>query len=139
MSNIALIYWLTRLSNISNFFLALGVISTVIIGIGILGYSIAIVDCYNNEREVRYRAIRKKFINKTWVPILLFVFYILTPDTKEAMLIIAGGKTMDYVQSDTLLQKIPYKATELILKKMDEYVDDAAKEQGLSKDTTNKK
>ena len=138
MSNIALIYWLTRLSNISGFLLTLGVISAVIIGFGIIGYSIAIVDYPTDEEEARSRAIRKRFINKTWIPILLFIFYILTPDTKEAMLIIAGGKTMDYVQSDTSLQKIPYKATELILKKMDEYVDDA-KEQSLSKDTTNKK
>lgn len=139
MSNIALIYWLTRLSNISNFFLTLGVISTIIIGIGILGYSIAIVNYPTDEEEVRFRAIRKKFISRTWIPILLFIFYILTPNTKEAMLIIAGGKTLDYVQSDTSLQKIPYKTTELILKKMDEYVDETTKEQGLSKDTTNKK
>ena len=44
------------------------------------------------------------------------------------MLIIAGGKTLDYVQSDTSLQKIPYKATEIILKKMDEYVDETIKD-----------
>ena len=139
MSNIALIYWLTRLSNISSFLLILGVISTFIIGIGILGYSISIIDCYNDDRIAKYKAARKKYINKTWIPILLFIFYILTPDTKEAMLIIAGGKTMDYVQSDTSLQKIPYKATELILKKMDDYIDETVKEKSTTKDTTNKK
>ena len=116
MSNIALIYWLTRLSNISGFLLSLSIISSVIIGIGILGYSIAIMDWPNDDDEIRFRSIRKKFMNKIWVPILLFIFYILTPNTKEAMLIIAGGKTLDYVQSDTSLKKIPYKATELILK-----------------------
>ena len=104
MSNIVLIYWLTRLSNISGFFLTLGVILAVIIGIGILGYSIAIVDCWDDDKIANYKVDRKKFINKTWVPMLLFIFYILTPDTKEAMLIIAGGKTLDYVQSDTSLQ-----------------------------------
>ena len=139
MSNTALIYWLTRLSNISGFLLTLGVISAVIIGFGIIGYSIAIVDYPTDEEEARSRAIRKRFINKTWIPILLFIFYILTPDTKEAMLIIAGGKTMDYVQSDTSLQKIPYKATELILKKMDEYIDETAKDNTSVKDTVNKK
>ena len=139
MSNIALIYWLTRLSNISGFLLILGVISTVIVGFGIIGYSIAIVDYPTDEEEARSRAIRKRFINKTWIPILLFIFYILTPDTKEAMIIIAGGKTLDYVQSDTSLQKIPYKATELILKKMDEYIDETVEEKNTTKDTTNKK
>jgi hypothetical protein len=43
------------------------------------------------------------------------------------MLIIAGGKTLDYVQQDTSLQKIPYKASKLILKKMDEYIDNVDK------------
>lgn len=139
MSNIVLIYWLTRLSNISSFLLILGVISAVIIGIGILGYSIAIVDCWDDDKTAKHKVARKKFINKTWIPILLFIFYILTPDTKEAMLIIAGGKTMDYVQSDTSLQKIPYKATELILKKMDEYIDETVEEKSTAKDTVVKK
>ena len=139
MSNIALIYWLTRLSNISGFLLSLSIISVVIVGVGIIGYSIAIVDYPTDKEEARFRAIRKKFINRTWIPILLFIFYILTPDTKEAMLIIAGGKTMNYVQSDTSLQKIPYKATELILKKMDEYVDKTVKDNTSAKDTVIKK
>ena len=139
MSNIALIYWLTRLSSISNFFLTLGIISVVVIGIGILGYSVAMIDCYREDEEIEYRQKRKKFFDKIWVPILLFIFYILTPDTKEAMIIIAGGKTLDYVQSDTSLQKIPYKATELILKKMDEYIDETVEEKSTTKDTTNKK
>ena len=139
MSNIALIYWLTRLSSISGFLLTLGVISAVIVGIGILGYSLAILDWASDEDEIRFRAIRKRFINKTWIPILLFIFYILTPNTKEAMLIIAGGKTMDYVQSDTALKKIPYKATEMILKKMDEYIDETAKDNTSVKDTAIKK
>lgn len=139
MSNIALIYWLTRLSNISGFLLALSIISSVITGLGILGYSIAIMDWPSDEDEIRFRAIRKKFMNKIWVPILLFTFYILTPNTKEAMLIIAGGKTMDYVQSDTSLKKIPYKATEMILKKMDEYIDETTKDSKITKDTVSKK
>ena len=139
MSNIALIYWLTQLSSISNFFLTLGIISVVVIGIGILGYSVAMIDCYREDEEIEYRQKRKKFFDKIWVPILLFIFYILTPDTKEAMIIIARGKTLDYVQSDTSLQKIPYKATELILKKMDEYIDETVEEKSTTKDTTNKK
>lgn len=124
MSNIALIYWLTRLSSISDFFLTLGVISALLISGGVFGYSFAILDSYRDEEKVEYKQKRKKFSNKIWVPILFFVLYILTPNTKEAMLIIAGGKTMDYVQSDTSLQKIPYKATELILKKMEDYIDE---------------
>lgn len=133
MSNIALIYWLTRLSSISDFFLTLGVISAAIISLGLSGYSVAILDSYRDEEKIEYRQKRKKFFNKIWVPMLLFVLFILTPNTKEAMLIIAGGKTMDYVQSDTSLQKIPYKATELILKKMEDYIDETTSDSTKTK------
>ena len=133
MSNIALIYWLTRLSSISDFFLTLGVISAAIISLGLIGYSVALMDWPSDEDEIKYKQKRKKFFNKLWVPILLFVVYILTPNTKEAMLIIAGGKTLDYVQSDTSLQKIPYKATELILKKMEDYIDETTSDSTKTK------
>ena len=133
MSNIALIYWLTRLSSISDFFLTLGVTSGLIVLGGVLGYSLAIMDFPSDDDEVNYKQKRKKFFNKVWVPILFFVLHILTPDTKEAMLIIAGGKTMDYVQSDTSLQKIPYKATELILKKMEDYIDETTSDSTKTK------
>lgn len=133
MSNIALIYWLTRLSSISDFFLTLGVISAAIISLGLIGYSVALMDWPSDEDEIKYKQKRKKFFNKLWVPILLFIVYILTPNTKEAMLIIAGGKTLDYVQSDTSLQKIPYKATELILKKMEDYIDETTSDSTKTK------
>jgi hypothetical protein len=111
------------LSSISNLFFALGLISAVIVGGGLLAYSIMLIEWNTDNDEIKYKQKRKTFFNKLWVPILFFVFHILTPDTKEAMLIIAGGKTLDYVQSDTSLQKIPFKATEVILKKMDEYLE----------------
>ena len=124
MSNIALIYWLTRLSSISGLFLAATIVTGLIMGIGIIGYSVAILDSYHDNEEKENRVKRKYFINRVWIPILLSILTALIPDTKEAMLIVAGGKTLDYVQADTSLQKIPYKATELIIKKMDEYIDD---------------
>ena len=141
MSNMVLIYWLTRLSNIQGLFLTAAIIVTTIISVGLLSYTIMMVDGYESEvKELKQK--RKWFVNRIWIICLLWIVAILTPDTKEAMLIIAGGKTMDYVQQDTSLQKIPYKTTELILKKMDEYIDETAKlekELKESKDTTKSK
>jgi hypothetical protein len=133
MSNMALIYWLTRLSSISDLFFGLGMLSSIFIFVGVLAYTFMIMDFPSDEDEIEYKQKRKKFFNKIWVPILFFVLNILTPNTKEAMLIIAGGKTMDYVQSDTSLQKIPYKATELILKKMEEYIDETTSDSTKTK------
>jgi len=136
MSNIVLIYWLTRLSSIQGLFTTAAIISTTIIGVGLLIYTIMMVESYEDEiKELKQK--RKWFVNRIWIVCLLWVVSILTPDTKEAMLIIAGGKTMDYVQQDTSLKKIPYKATELILKKMDEYIDEVVEPD--QKDSTHKK
>ncbi len=129
----ALIYWLTRLSSISDLFFGLGMLSSIFIFVGVLAYTFMIMDFPSDEDEIEYKQKRKKFFNKIWVPILFFVLNILTPNTKEAMLIIAGGKTMDYVQSDTALQKIPYKATELILKKMEDYIDETTNDSTKTK------
>jgi uncharacterized membrane protein SpoIIM required for sporulation len=129
----ALIYWLTRLSSISDLFFGLGMLSSIFIFVGVLAYTFMIMDFPNDEDEIEYKQKRKKFFNKIWVPILFFVLNILTPNTKEAMLIIAGGKTLDYVQSDTALQKIPYKATELILKKMEDYIDETTSDSTKTK------
>jgi uncharacterized membrane protein SpoIIM required for sporulation len=129
----ALIYWLTRLSSISDLFFGLGMLSGIFIFVGVLAYTFMIMDFPSDEDEIEYKQKRKKFFNKIWVPILFFVLNILTPNTKEAMLIIAGGKTLDYVQSDTALQKIPYKATELILKKMEDYIDETTSDSTKTK------
>lgn len=129
----ALIYWLTRLSSISDLFFGLGMLSSIFIFVGVLAYTFMIMDFPSDEDEIEYKQKRKKFFNKIWVPILFFVLNILTPNTKEAMLIIAGGKTMDYVQSDTSLQKIPYKATELILKKMEDYINETTSDSTKTK------
>jgi hypothetical protein len=126
MSNIVLIYWLTRLSSIQGLFTTVAIVVTTIISAGLLLYTIMMIESYESEiKELKQK--RKWFVNRIWIVCLLWIVSILTPDTKEAMLIIAGGKTMDYVQQDTSLQKIPYKTTELILKKMDQYIDETSK------------
>jgi len=126
MSNIALIYWLTRLSSIQGLFTAAAIIITAIISVGLFSYTIMMIDSSESEvKELKQK--RKYFVNRIWIVCLLWLVAILTPDTKEAMLIIAGGKTMDFVQQDTSLKKIPYKTTELILKKMDEYINEVEK------------
>jgi len=46
------------------------------------------------------------------------------PSKNDMILIYAGGKTMDYVQKDTSLQKIPYQTTAII----SDYLDKTIKE-----------
>ena len=47
---------------------------------------------------------------------IFFFFSLFTPTRNDAILIIGGGKTLDYIQSVINLTKIPNQSTELIQK-----------------------
>ena len=132
MDNTFFIYLATRLSGIQNVSIAITGASGAIL-MGLMLYRLIelddnLVHDYKVEQTTKRIEInnKKQKTAKRFFFISLF-FAVFTPDTKEAVMIYAGGKTLDYVQKDTSLQKIPYKTTELIIKKMDEYLNDTAK------------
>lgn len=118
-SNTFTIYLLTRLTSINNLVLTLAVVLTLIFATIIISCMFNMEFTYKDEEKINLDLRRKKFTNKLWIPGILFFIAAMIPNTKEALLIYAGGKTLDYVQNDTALQKIPYKATELILQKIE--------------------
>ena len=130
MDNTFFIYLATRLSGIQAISVAIAIASGVML-VGLMLYRLIELDdnlVYEYKVEQITKRIeinnKKQKIARRFLFISLF-FAVFTPDTKEAVMIYAGGKTLDYVQKDTSLQKIPYKATELILKKMDQYLNDS--------------
>jgi len=130
MNNTLFIYLATRLSGIQAISVIMASASFIIL-CGLFLYKFIELDD-NLTYDYKVEITKKRFeINKKQRKISMRFFFIslffaiFTPDTKEAMMIYAGGKTLDYVQKDTSLHKIPYKATELIIKKMDEYLNDS--------------
>ena len=122
MSNYSKLYWLTRLDNILGVFMFLVIASGIIL---IIYHIIKMVDCYDKEEkkefDVNYGIIRKiaLFILPIGLVIIMFM-----PSKNDMIIIYAGGKTMDYVQSDTSLSKIPYQTTAIIT----QYLDKSLKE-----------
>ena len=61
---------------------------------------------------------REQFTNK--VKYLVFTFFLGTlvsiflPTQKEAVFIVAGGKTINFIQADTSIRKIPEQTTSII-------------------------
>lgn len=122
MDNYSKIYWLTRLDNIQVFF-------TILLVLGITIFTIChivmYVDCYDNESVEDYNRSYKKYkITSIWVSIVSAFVLVFLPTKNDMILIYAGGKTMNYVQSDTSLAKIPYQTTSII----SEYLDKSIKE-----------
>jgi hypothetical protein len=123
MSNELMIYWITRLDGIVGLFITISVFALVF---GI----ISIVDTFSHDWvEYMKKKKEKRSIMLLSVGFFFCILSVFTPNTKQAIMIYAGGKTLDYIQSDTSLQQIPSKSTELILNKLNEYLKDTKHEQ----------
>jgi len=120
MDNYTKIYWLTRLDGINGFFIGMAIISIIlilVIGIGLL-IAHYMNDCFNGD-ELKQR-LKTMAAFKSKLNYLVFTFFLGTlvsiflPTQKEAVMIVAGGKTIDFIQNDTSIKKIPEQTTLLI-------------------------
>lgn len=114
------LYWLTRVDGINGLVLALGVICLVACFlIPFVCMMTSDFDSYKEDDEIKERkATRAKYMKKTkWLLPLGFFFIlcrIMIPSQKDIVLIIAGGKTIDFIQTDTSVSKIPSQTTAII-------------------------
>lgn len=110
MSSYAKLYWLTRLDDI-NFFIGAFCFLFFITFVTFLIINIA------NDDDVS-KKMKRKFTRITWMSGILFlmsfILFILTPTKKDVIFIIAGGKTIDFVQQDSSINKIPGQTTKII-------------------------
>ena len=126
MSNFWKIYWLTRLDSFGAFLsVILFLCSFGIIIYFIIRYVILDDYDYKNSSFKKYDFIPKYLIV---ICIIVGLFKVFTPTQNEAILIIAGSKTLDFAQKDSSLNKIPYQTTELITNYLDKQIKDTQKE-----------
>lgn len=126
MSNSFFIYLATRLTGIGITCWTITVISGLIYcGMTLFRWIELDLDSTSDWMVARIKRNTQNLKTLARIFIISLIIAVLTPTTKEAVFIYAGGKTLDYVQKDTSLQKIPYKATEIIIHKMDEYLNDS--------------
>ena len=118
MNNYWSLYLLTRLDSLIG--LSIGVAVILFVAVLILGVT-AIMhyiedDCEENIDE--RKLFRSKLIKSLKWCISVGVFFTLisalVPSRNEAIFIVAGGKTMDFIQNDTTINKIPAQTTILI-------------------------
>lgn len=120
------IYWLTRLDAIHDLFIAITAIA-IILGIfmGVFGF-LAANDC--GIEGTTLKTIRKTFTGCIITSLVGALALVFIPSKNDMLLIYAGGKAYEYVQSDTSLQKIPYKTTEYLKVILDKEIQDVKKE-----------
>jgi TRAP-type C4-dicarboxylate transport system permease large subunit len=120
MNNYEKLYWLTRLNSIHSLFIAIAIISIVaLIAIIIFYYMSIDFDQFYDEEGLKARIkTRDRFMSKKTLLIITSIIGVLgstfSPTQKEAVLIMAGGKTMDFIDTDSSIKKLPEQTTLLI-------------------------
>ncbi len=122
MNNYSKIYWLTRLDYINSLFIILLISSILAL---FVYYLVKVMDCLDEKDRQEYKANYGKIKTGAFYTCIISILIVVFIPTKNDMIMIyAGGKTMNYVQSDTSLKKIPYQTTQII----SEYLDKSIKE-----------
>jgi hypothetical protein len=123
MNNYEKIYWLTRLENIETFFTVILTVGSIFIaGRAVMRFIIAI----EGEDFKPLKWYKHLIFWPIYVSSILGL--VLVPTQKEAIIIFAGGKTIDFIQSDSSIQKIPHQTTEIISKFMENEILEMNKE-----------
>ena len=122
------IYWITRLDLISGWLIGFAVISAIVTFIAIVAYICNRSDYekYGEDQCKRWTEFSSKLFKISLPCFFAFCLSsILTPTTKEAMLIYGVGTTIDYVKQNNTLQQIPYKC----INALDAWVDSLTKKE----------
>lgn len=120
------IYWITRLDMVNGWLLAFAVLSGIVMAISMIVIlrNNCIIATSTWESDIR----DAKGLNITFKPILknsAITFFItlplcvLTPTKNEALLIYGVGTTVDYLQSNEIVNQLPDKC----VKALDTWVD----------------
>ena len=121
MSTYSKLYWLTRLDGLGHLFGTIAILSFLCM-VGILIFCLISASddefSWNKDKMQERKLYRTKVkgLYKYFIPsfFISFLLCILTPTKNEAIFIVAGGKTIDWIQSDTSTVKIPAQTSKII-------------------------
>jgi hypothetical protein len=122
------IYWLTRLDSIHRLFETMVVIA--IVGLAML-IVIKLIDYVESNEGTKRPWLVGTFIFFLSISIIGKTFL---PTTKEAIFIVAGGKTLDYIATDTSVNKIPDKLANITTTWLDQKLDELKKSDHKNKE-----
>jgi hypothetical protein len=101
----SIFYWLTVASNAKSFFWFFAIVLSIIAIIAFCSWAI-----YNTERnsETEVKASRKWFFWSLPFAMLMWAGIVFTPCKKDAVLIVAGGATANFLTSDSTAKAMPH-------------------------------
>lgn len=104
-----LFYWLTVADNAKTMFIVFTVLFTLISVISTIAYLL------NTEYEDNRKMSRKWMWWSYPFMILFWSLFIFTPSRKDALLIVAGGGTMEFLTTDSTAKQIPHELNNFVV------------------------
>jgi len=133
MNYTKLFYWLTVADNAKTMFVVFMTVFTIIAIISTLWFlfdrSGEDLSCEDNKGAER----AKKWM--WWSYPLMIVFwslYVFTPNKKDALLIVAGGQTMQFLTTDSTAKQIPHDVLNFVSAELRSMAKDAEVDLGIS-------
>lgn len=126
-----LFYWLTVADNAKTLFVTFIVIFTIIACISTICFIVGrYEDGSCNKDGLAERSKRWVWFSYPFL-ILFWSLYIFTPSKKDALLIVAGGQTLNFLTTDESTKQIPSELSNFILLELKSMASDAKVELGL--------
>lgn len=109
MNYTSLFYWLTVADNAKTMFVAFIWLFSIIATISTFAYFINVDDEDNQRMSRKWMWWSYPFM------ILFWSLYIFTPSKKDALLIVAGGQTLNFLTTDSTSRQIPHELTSFVV------------------------
>lgn len=115
MNYTKLFYWLTVADNSKAFFVWMIVILTILVLVTIIAYFMGFDS--DIKKDNPNQSIESKFWFRWFMPFLIvfWLLYVFTPTKKDALLIVAGGQTLNYLSNDSTARAIPHEALNFVV------------------------
>ena len=141
------LYWITRLEGVNTLLKAFGIISVIICIALFLTWLLSVDTDKSSREDIKLLSATRKTIKRIWVsliPILivLWTVFALIPTQKEAIFIVAGGKTLNWAIQDSSLSRLPSQSTQLMSTFLEQQINsltkDVSEEVAVAKDSITK-
>ena len=116
MDYTTLFYWLTVADNARDFFTTMVVIFTAIAAIATFVNLISGGTSDKDDSDRKAQAMSRKWIWWSY-PFMIFFWFLLifTPSKRDALLIVAGGQTLNFLANDENSKQIPSELSSFVL------------------------
>ena len=104
-----LFYWLTVADNAKTMFVVFTALFTLIAVVATIAYFI------NSDDDEGQRMSRKWMWWSYPFMILFWSLFVFTPNKKDALLIVAGGGTMEFLTTDSTAKQIPHELSNFVV------------------------